>query len=65
LTVEPQTGYYSGLLFKATIDELECAIVIPIMPNYPRDVLEVIAPVYLRGSLKLADGDVVTASVNV
>jgi riboflavin kinase len=65
LTVEPQTGYYSGLLFRATIDRVECAVVIPIMPNYPNDVLEVISPVYLRDSLKLADGSLVTVSVNV
>ena len=65
LTVEPKTGYYSGLLFRATMDGLECAVVIPIMPNYPSDLLEVIAPVYLRGSLKLTDGSLVVASVNV
>jgi riboflavin kinase len=65
LTVEPQTGYYSGLLFEATINAVACAIVIPIMPNYPSDVLEVIAPVYLRGSLKLVDGSVVAVSVKV
>ena len=65
LTVEPQTGYYSGLLFRATIDVLECAVVIPIMPNYPSDVLEVIAPVYLRGNLKLIDGSTIAVSVNV
>jgi len=65
LTVEPQTGYYSGLLFRATIDRLECAVVIPIMPNYPNDVLEVISPIYLRDSLKLADGSLVIVSVNV
>ena len=65
LVVEPQTGYYSGLLFKATIDALECGIVIPIMPNYPSNVLEVIAPVYLRWHLKLMDGSLVNVSVNV
>jgi riboflavin kinase, archaea type len=65
LAVEPQAGYYSGLLFKATIDATECAVVIPIMPNYPNDVLELIAPVYLRGNLKLVDGSVVTVSVSV
>ncbi len=65
LTVEPQTGYYSGVMFRANIDALECAVVIPIMPNYPNDVLEVIAPVYLREQLKLADGSLVTVSVNV
>jgi len=65
LVVEPQAGYYPGVLFKATIDALECGVVIPIMPNYPRDILEVIAPVYLRGSLKLVDGSLVTVCVNV
>jgi CTP-dependent riboflavin kinase len=44
---------------------LECGVVIPIMPNYPDDVLEVIAPVYLRDSLKLVDGSVVAVAVKV
>jgi riboflavin kinase, archaea type len=65
VTVEPQTGYYSGILFRSTIEGLECAVVIPIMPNYPNDVLEVISPVYLRGKVKLADGSSVTVSINV
>jgi riboflavin kinase len=65
LTVEPQTGYYSGVMFRATIDTLECAVVIPIMPNYPNNVLEVIAPVCLREQLKLTDGSLVTVFVNV
>jgi len=65
LTVEPQTGYYSGLLFGASIDTLECGVIIPIMPNYPSDVLEIIAPFYLRGNLKLVDGSLVFVTVNV
>lgn len=65
LVVEPQTGYYPGVLFRATIDGLECAVVIPIMPNYPSDILEVIAPVCLREQLKLVNGSLVTVSVNV
>jgi len=65
LTVKPQKGYYSGAMFRASIDGLECAVVIPIMPNYPNDVLEVIAPIYLREKLKLADGSLVAVSVNV
>jgi riboflavin kinase len=65
LVVQPQTGYYPGLLFWATIDVLQCGVVIPIMPNYPDDVLEVIAPIYLRGSLKLVDGSAVSVVVRV
>jgi riboflavin kinase len=65
LTVEPQTGYYSGVMFRATIDSLMCAVVIPIMPNYPNNVLEIIADIYLRGHLKLVDGCLIVVSVNV
>ena len=65
LAVKPQACYYSGLLFKSKLKGEECAVVIPIMPNYPNDVLEVIAPVYLRERLKLVDGCVVSVSVSV
>jgi riboflavin kinase len=65
LEVIPEKGYCIGLLIKAKIGSLECAIVIPQVPNYPSDVLEVIAPVYLRERLKIADGSEVTVTVNV
>lgn len=65
IEVEPQVGYYSGILFKACIDALDCAVVVPKVFNYPREVLEVIAPVCLRRYLKLVDGSLVTVTVNV
>lgn len=65
IEVEPQVGYYPGILFKACIDALDCAVVIPKVPNYPSDVLEVIAPVCLRRHLKLVDGSLVIVTVNV
>ena len=66
ICVEPETGYFSGTLFRATILGIEAAVVIPQVPNYPVDVLEVIAPVYLRGKLEKGKGDlavVVTVTV--
>ena len=65
LVVEPQAGYYPGVLFRAAIDGLVCAVVIPIMPNYPSDILEVIAPMCLREQLKLVNGSLVAVSVSV
>jgi riboflavin kinase, archaea type len=65
LLVKPQTGYYAGVLFRASIECLECAVVVPLMPNYPGDVLEVISPLYLRGKLGLIDGKRVTVCVTV
>jgi CTP-dependent riboflavin kinase len=61
----PPEGYCVGLLFKASIRGLECAVVVPQVKDYPEDVLEVIAPVNLRDTLKLMDGDVVNVSVQV
>lgn len=63
--VIPQAGYYPGMLYKAQIGSIECAVVIPLVPNYPENLLEVIATVYLRGILKLVDGDELTLTVNL
>lgn len=61
--VEPQAGYCPGVLIKAVIGGVECAVVIPQVPNYPNDILEIIAPLYLRGRLGLTDGNVVAVVV--
>lgn len=61
----PAEGYYNGLLFKAFIGILECAIVLPEVPGYPNDLLEIIASVNLRKTLQLEDGFEVTVTVNV
>ena len=63
LEVYPAKGYCTGKLIKAHIDDLECAIIIPQIPNYPSDVLEVIAPWYLRERLKITDGSEVTVTL--
>ena len=65
ILIEPESGYCAGVLFKVCIDALECAVVVPKVPNYPSDVLEIIAPVCLREHLKLKDGSLVSVSVNV
>jgi riboflavin kinase len=45
------------------MDKVEGAIIIPQVPFYPEDVLEVIAPFSLRERLKLRDGDEVRLTV--
>ena len=65
IVINPEAGYFPGLLIKAKINNLECYIVIPKVPNYPADVLELVAPVNLREQLKLSDGDCVRVEVTV
>lgn len=56
LQIDPEKGYCKGILIKAKITGLDCAIIIPLVGGYPPDVVEVIAPVFLRQRLHLADG---------
>jgi riboflavin kinase len=65
MEVEPQAGYCQGVLFKAHIDGLEGGVVIPKVPSYPIDVLEIIAPVCLREKFGLRDGSLVAVSVDL
>ena len=63
MKVCPEEGYCSGLLFKAYVGELECAVLIPEVAGYPEDVLEIIAPSNLRLQLQLKDGHLITVTV--
>ena len=65
LKICPEKGYCTGKIVKARIGSLECAVITPQVPNYPSDVLEVIAPWCLRERLNLIDGCEVTISVRV
>jgi riboflavin kinase len=65
IKVYPADGYCSGKLIKALIGKLECAIVVPEVAGYPKEVLEIIAPVNLRETLQLEDGCAVTVTVNL
>jgi riboflavin kinase len=60
--IHPAQGYSSGILRKAHIGTLECAIIVPELPTYPRNYLEVIAVDYLREKLNLKDGSQVTVT---
>jgi riboflavin kinase len=61
----PSEGYHSGVIIKASLGTLKCAIVVPEIAGYPKDVLEIIAAVNLREKLQLEDGAEVTVAVNL
>ena len=65
IKVCPAEGYCNGLLIKAFIGTLECAVVVPEVEGYPKDVLEIIAAVNLREALQLKDGTEVTVTFNL
>jgi riboflavin kinase len=64
IEVSPVKGFSRGRCFKANLmDKLECAIVIPKIPNYLENVIEVIAPTNVREKLQLRDGDPVEVKI--
>ena len=65
IKIRPANGYCTGKLFKAFINILQCAIIVPEVTGYPKALLEVIAPHNLRKALQLEDGTEVTVTVNL
>jgi riboflavin kinase len=64
IMIVPTTGFYSATCFHTMImNKTRGAVVIPHTPNYPPNVLEIIAPINLRGALSLKDGDLVELSI--
>jgi riboflavin kinase, archaea type len=63
--VKPENNYLPGYLYRAKIGETDCWAVIPDVPGYPKDVLEVVAAENLRNKLNVKDGDPITVFVTV
>ncbi|MFQ6068264.1 MAG: DUF120 domain-containing protein [Candidatus Bathyarchaeia archaeon] len=58
IEIIPAKGFFRARCFNALImNKIKGAIVIPEKPGYPSNVLEIIAPIYLREALSLKDND--------
>jgi CTP-dependent riboflavin kinase len=58
LEIVPAAGYCRGKLFRAILaDDAEAAVVVPDVPDYPENVLEIVSSENLRKKLQLNDGD--------
>jgi len=61
----PEKGYCTGILIKASLDGLNCGVILPQVRSYPQDKLEVIAAWNLRERLGLNDDSGVCVDVTV
>ena len=53
-----EEGFCDALTYRGRInDRYECGVIIPLVPNYPEQILEIIAPVHLKDALGIHDGD--------
>jgi riboflavin kinase len=66
IKIIPEKKYYEGKCFKALImGKVEGAVVLPDVPEYPPDLLEVLAPVNLRKTFRLKDGMEIEVTINL
>lgn len=63
IEILPALGYRRGRLFRAKLRKVDCAIVVPDVMNYPKDIIEVIASENLRRRFQLTDGSKVEVQV--
>jgi riboflavin kinase len=63
--IEPKNGYLFGYLYKAKLFDITCYVVLPDVPNYPRDCLEIVAAENLRNRFNIKDGDAITVLVTL
>ena len=51
-------GFCDAITAKGRINNrYECGVIIPLVPNYPEHILEIVAPVHIKNALGLNDGD--------
>jgi len=66
IEISPIEGFCRGRCFKAIfVDNLKCAVIVPEIPNYRENTIEVIAQVNLREKFKLRDGDVIEVKIAI
>ncbi len=54
----PEAGFCDALTYRGRINgRYDCGVIIPLVPNYPEQILEIVAPVHLKNALNLKDGD--------
>jgi riboflavin kinase len=66
IIIVPEKGFREGKCFKALVNEkVEGAVVLPNVPDYPLDLLEILAPVNLRETLELTEGKEVKVTIKL
>jgi riboflavin kinase, archaea type len=56
--VAADPGFCDAIVARGRIsNRYDCGIIIPLVPNYPEHILEIVAPVHIKNALGLNDGD--------
>ncbi len=64
IPLEPEPDFCAARCYSVLVEgRIGAAIVVPLVPGYPPDVMELLAPVQLRDALDLQDGAALTVVV--
>lgn len=63
--ISPAPGFCRAKLWKARLNDVECAVIIPEVVGYPESIVEVVASTNLRKRLGLLDGSQVEVEVTL
>lgn len=64
--VAEQPGFCDALIFRALLNEkYECGIVLPLVPDYSTTLIEIVAPIKIKETLGVDDGDEVTLDISI
>jgi riboflavin kinase, archaea type len=62
----PDPGFCDAIMARGRINgRYDCGVIIPLVPNYPEHILEIVAPVQLKEALGVADGDEVELELDL
>ena len=62
--LQPEPGYCAGRCYALSVEgQISAAAVVPMVPSYPEDTVEILSPVALRERLGLRDGSAVTVAI--
>ena len=66
IAIQPPPGFCAAKCFAVLLEgRVAGAAILPDIPDYPVDKLEIVSPVALRQELRLSDGDRVTLQVHI
>ncbi len=66
IKINPEKGYYEAKCFRAQVmNKITGGIILPDVPEYPSDILEVLAPVNLRRTFGLKEGEIIEVIVMI
>ena len=57
--ISPDPKFCNAMVFEASLGEVDCAIIFPEekVRVHPKNIIEIIAPLNIKASLKVEDGD--------